>query len=368
MTDKPTSATLSMKGGGYYSLHTQGAKDVIDNTAELALRALADLDVSAEASPFQIADFGAADGGTSVDLVRTLVDEVRARAPNREICVTYTDLPRNDYSALFRMLAGERPGVKSYVADHQGVFAFAAGTSFYSPIFPRNALHFGFSATAMHWLSGLPGPITNHVHAVGAQGAELATFRRHALRDWQTILLHRARELRSGGRLVMSNFCIDEQDRYLGNTGGINMFDTFNALWRSMVEDDTITEVEYQGTAFPQFYKTVEEHCEPLVNPDNPVHQAGLKLVSAETRIVPCPYAAQFAEAGDVQQFAESYVPTLRSWSETVFMNGLDSNRPQHERRAIIERFYQRYVELVKRDPTGHAMDYVHIYMVVSKD
>ena len=280
-----------MWGGGDYSLHTIGAKHVIDNTGELALEALDAIDVAAQTGSFQLADFGAADGGTSIDLVRRIIGNVRARAPSRPICMTYTDLPRNDYSALFNLVHGGRPDVKSYLDDYDNVFVYASGTSFYLPIFPAETLDFGFSATAMHWISGMPGRITDHVHAVGAKGEELEAFRRHALADWDTILLNRARELKPGGRLVMSNFCIDAQGRYLGNTGGVNMFDTFDRLWRRLVEAGAITEAEYQNTAFPQFYKTVEEYCGPLTDPASAVHQAGLRLTSAETRVVPSPYA-----------------------------------------------------------------------------
>ena len=367
---KTASSTVSMKGGGYYSQHTRGAKDVIDNTAALAIEALGAIDVARDEDrrrPFSIADFGSADGGTSVDLVRKLIAGVRERAPARPITVTYTDLPRNDFSAIFAMVHGERPDIRSYLDEFDDVYVFASGTSFYLPIFAEATLDLGFSATAMHWLSALPGPITDHVQAVGARGTELERFRAHAMRDWERILLHRARELAPGGRLVMSNFCVDEQGRYLGNTGGVNMFDTFNELWRSMAERGRITEQEYQRTAFPQFYKTVEEYCAPLTDTTSAVYRAGLRLESAETRVVPCPYRAAFEQHGDVARFAAEYVPTLRSWSETVFFNSLDPSRPVEERRAIVDEYYQSYVERVKRTPDGHAMDYVHVYMVASK-
>ena len=356
-----------MWGGGEYSLHTVGAKHVIDNTGELALEALAAIDVAGGSGPFQIADFGAADGGTSIDLVRRIIADVRARAPDRPICMTYTDLPRNDYSALFNLVHGGRPDVASYLDEHDDVYVFASGTSFYLPVFPPETLDFGFSATAMHWTSAVAGPISNHVHAVGARGEELETFRRFALADWDTILLARARELKPGGRLVMSNFCIDEEGRYLGNTGGVNMFDTFDLLWRKLVEEGAITQAEYARTVFPQFYKTVDEYCAPLTDPASRPYQAGLRLESAETRVVRCPYAEKFAEDGDVERFAVSYVPTLRSWSETVFFGSLDPSRPVEQRRDIVERFYASYVDLVRDTPHGHAMDYVHVYMVVSK-
>lgn len=356
-----------MWGGGEYSLHTVGAKHVIDNTGELALEALAAIDVADGSEPFQIADFGAADGGTSIDLVRRVIAEVRERAPTRPICMTYTDLPRNDYSALFNLIHGGRSDVVSYLDEYDDVYVFASGTSFYLPVFPPETLDFGFSATAMHWTSGVAGPISNHVHAVGARGEELETFRRFALADWNTILLARARELKPGARLVMSNFCIDEQGRYLGNTSGVNMFDTFNMLWRRLVEEGAVTQEEYANTVFPQYYKTVDEYCAPLTDPTSPVYQAGLRLESAETRVVACPYAEQFAKDGDVERFAVSYVPTLRTWSETVFFGSLDPSRSEEERGDIVERFYSSYVDLVRENPKGHAMDYVHIYMVVSK-
>ena len=366
-SDKTSRSTVSMWSGGGYSIHTVGAKHVIDNTGELALDALDAIDIADQESTFQLADFGAADGGTSIDLIRRIIGAVRKRAPTRPISMTYTDLPRNDYSALFNMIHGGRSDVTSYLDEYDDVYVYAAGTSFYLPIFPANTLDFGFSATAMHWTSALPGRISNHVHAVGAKGEELETFRRFALADWETILLNRARELKSGARLVMSNFCIDEQGRYLGNTGGVNMFDTFAMLWRRLVEDGAITEAEYLNTAFPQFYKTVEEYCAPLTRPSNPVYRSGLRLESAETRVVACPYAVRFADDGDLEGFATSYVPTLRTWSETVFFNSLDAGRSEQERRDIVDRFYQSYIDLVREDPTGHAMDYVHIYMVVSK-
>ena len=56
-------------------------------------------------------------------------------------------------------------------------------------------------------------------------GATLAAYTERAAKDWENILLGRARELVPGGRLVFMNFGKDEQGRYLGGTGGIDMFD-----------------------------------------------------------------------------------------------------------------------------------------------
>ena len=107
----------------------------------------------------------------------------------------------------------------------------------------------------------------------------------------------------------------------MGNTGGANMFDVMNRLWRALVDDGTITEAEYRRTTIPQFYRTPAEFHAPLLDPGGPVRRAGLRLVRAETRFTRCPYAARFAEDGDAERFAETYVPNTRTWSETVFVN-----------------------------------------------
>ena len=223
-------------------------------------------------------------------------------------------------------------GFKSYLDEFDNVFVSASGTSFYRQTLPGSSLDLGFSATAMHWLSRKPGNISNHVHAVGAQGAELAAFQEQAREDWRTILLNRARELTPGGHCVLVNFCRDEQGRYLGNTGGVNMFDTFNSLWRSFVDNGTITEAEYVDMTLPQHYKTVDEFRAPFDDPQSAVSQAGLRLEHIETRVIPCPFARDFLAHGDAAKFAAAYLPTLRTWNESTYFAALDTDRPLAER------------------------------------
>jgi len=122
---------------------------------------------------------------------------------------------------------------------------------------------------------------------------------------------------------VLVNFGKDEAGRYLGNTGGVNMFDTFNALWRRFATDGVITGEEYVTMTFPQYYKTVEEFTQPLTDTASPVYRAGLRLEQCETRVVPCPFAAEFRQHGDAARFARDYIPTLRSWTESTFLAAL---------------------------------------------
>ena len=125
MSDRPAqSKYVAMKGGGYYSLTTTGAKHVIDNAIPLLQRAIAGIDIASDHSPFVITDMGCADGGTSANLVHAAVAAVRARAPQRPIQLVYTDQPRNDFNALFRIAHGI-DGQADPIADRPGVHVCA---------------------------------------------------------------------------------------------------------------------------------------------------------------------------------------------------------------------------------------------------
>ena len=357
---------VAMRGGGYYSAVTKGAKDVIDSATPLVLNAIRCLPTSDAATPFTLADMGCADGGTSLDMVRQAVAAVHERWPQRPLTVVYTDQPRNDYNSLFRLIHGLTP-LPTYLDEREHLYVLASATSFYKQILPAGTLHLGFSANAMHWLSRKPCDLTDHISAVGASGAELAAFAAQGRRDWETILLHRARELAPGGRLVVANFCQDEAGRYNGNTGGMNRFDTFAAIWRRFAAEGVIQREEYVRMTLPQYYRTVEECTQPLLDPSSPVYRAGLRVEQWETRIVPCPFIGEFRQHGDAARFARELTPSLRSWTESTFLAALSPERSPEERQDIIDRYYSTYEALVREDPMGYQDDKVNVYMSIAK-
>ncbi len=356
---------IAMRGGGYYSLATIGAKHVIDAATALVLAEIERMALP-RGRAFTLADFGCADGGTSIDMVRAALGALRARDAALPLAVVYCDQPRNDFNALFQIVNGETT-IESYRDAFEGLHVSASATSFYRPVLPPGSLDLGFSATAMHWLSAKPCEIAGHVQAVGAEGAELAAFAEQGRRDWETILCHRARELAPGGALVFANFCRDEAGRYLGNTTGVHMFDRFNEIWRAFLAEGRIGEAEYRAMTLPQYYKTVEEFAAPFEDPGSPVHEAGLRLQAIETRVTPCPFAADFKRHGDAALFARAYIPTLRSWTESTFFGALAAERGPEARQAIIDAYYDRYEAEVRAAPEGHGMDYVHAFMTARK-
>ena len=165
----------------------------------------------------------------------------------------------------------------------------------------------------------------------------------------------------------MLNFCRDEKGKYLGNTTGVNMFSNFVKIWQDFLGQGRISEDEYKRMTLPQYYNTVEEFSAPLKKFDSPVYQAGLRLKHIETHITACPFADAFKEHQDAKRFAKEYIPTIRSWNESIFFGALDLQRPLEERQQIIHDYYQTYQNQVMASPEIHRMDYVHAFTVIEK-
>lgn len=354
---------VEMRGGGYYSAVTKGAKDVIDSATPMVLEAIRRLPDADTTTAFTFTDMGCADGGTSLEMVWRAITVVRTRWPHRPINIVYTDQPRNDYNSLFQLIHGLTP-LPSYLDAVEGVHVLASATSFYQQILPAESLDLGFSATAMHWLSRKPCDLAQHIHALCAAGTEWTAFAEQAQRDWETILLQRARELKPGGRLVLVNFCKDEAGEY---TSRVHMFDTANALWRRFVTEGIVSDEEYVRMTLPQYYRTVEEFIRPLNDPASPVYRAGLRVEQCETRTAPCPFAAAFREHGDAARFAREAAPAFRSWSESTFLAALSPDRSAEARQEIIARYYDAYEKLLRENPIGYRGDYVETYMTLAK-
>jgi hypothetical protein len=358
---------LSMRSSGYYSQRTAGAKNAIDSVFPLITDAVNSLP---EIEILRFADYGAADGGTSAELWSKVISRLRADGDLRDIEMLYTDLPSNDFSTLFKTMQGMHGDISNaYQIQNENVFVHGCGTGFHRQLMAADSLSLGFSATAMHYVSEKPCEIEDHVHMTGANPDEKAKFEKQAAEDWQKILLARAAEMKSGSKFIVLNFGIDEEGRYLGNTGGFSMFDKFTQHWRELLNKEKITQEEFRRATFVQHYRTLEEFKAPFESSDTPVMKAGLRLKLASTQLTECPYQKAFVDAdGSItsEQFAASLIPTMRSWSETVFLSALSDRAPE-EAQAIVNEFYQSYESEIAVNPDGHAMDYVHIIMVIEK-
>jgi len=323
-------------------------------------------------SVFTIVDYGCADGGTSMPLLYACVKELRKiYGDDLPIHVIYEDQPVNDFKSLFLRLQGLIPGPKSYFLDFPNVFVTTCGTSFYSQCLPPQSVNLGFSATAMHWLRDKPCSVTGALHHTMITIPEEAEkFQNQAAKDWETILLARAKEMAPGGKMVLVQLAVNEEGQFLGTTKNtpVSMHHTMRDLWKGLIHDGLITQDEFNKTTFFNYYRTVTEFKKPFESADSPVRKAGLSLVSIETKVVPCPYREKWLKnGGDPEAYARWFIPTTRTWSNATFLSGLSEHRSPDEKADILDEFFKRYENQVVKHPEDHGMDYVHAFLVIAK-
>eukprot|EP00494_Astrolonche_serrata_P003786 UN03794 len=107
--DSAQADSVTMSGGGVYSLATKGAKDVIDVATPLVVDTINALPLASISNGFTMSDMGCADGGTSLSMIEAAIEAVRARAPDVAVSIVYSDQPRNDFNALVTNVHGLGP-------------------------------------------------------------------------------------------------------------------------------------------------------------------------------------------------------------------------------------------------------------------
>ncbi|CAH3026843.1 unnamed protein product [Porites evermanni] len=288
------------------------------------------------------------------------------------IHVIYDDQPVNDFKTLFLRLQGLIPGPKSYFLDFTNVFVTTCGTSFYEQCLPPHSVNLVFSSTAMHWLTEKPCDITGALsHTMITVPEEAEKFRSQAAKDWETILLARAKEMASGGRMVLVQFAVDDEGQFIGQTrkAAASVHGTLRDLWRELRDEGLITKDEFYRTTFIGYFRTVNEFKAPFESPDSPVRKACLSLISIETKVVPCPYREKWLQnRGDPVEHARWFIPSLRKWSDSTFISALSDSRSPKEKESIVNELFKQYESEVAKRPEDHGGDYVHAYMVIAKN
>ncbi len=209
--------------------------------------------------PIAIADYGAATGYNSLLPIGAAITVLRTRTrADHAILVAHTDLPDNDFTALFTTLT-EDPD--SYLAKDAATFASAVGRSFYQQILPSESIALGWSSWATHWLSRVPAPIGDHIHIAHSadEGARRAYAKQAAL-DWHDFVAFRGRELAPGGRLVVLTLGLDAAG--LPGFGGV--MQALLAALQHLAGDGMLHPEEVARMVIPTVGRTENEFLAPF--------------------------------------------------------------------------------------------------------
>lgn len=330
-----------MEGHGYYTSHSEPQGAYGELGLEWLERAAGEVEPPEGETPFVIADLGAAGGGNSLAPMKRALAARRGDGP---ALVVHTDIPSNDFSALFELVSNSPD---SYLAE-PGVFALAEGRSFYERLFPDRFLSLAWSSIAVHWLSAVPTPIDGHIFSTFAEGPAREALRERSRRDWAGFLGHRAAELRPSGRLIV----IGGAARDDGSSGAEGLMEAADASLRELVDGGELAAEEYARMTIPTWNRTVSEFTAPFESGEL---DGRLELLGTDLRWLPDMYFEAYERDGDLDRYVEAVSGFFRAAFEESLLAALDPGRDDASRRAVAERFHAGLRDRIAADPAAAA-------------
>jgi len=363
-------------GAGYFTSKFSVSEESINYISPRAMESVKSIPVKVD-DAFTIAEYGCADGGTSMPLMYACVKELRSLYGNElEVHINYEDKPENDFKSLFYFLQGLLPAPSSYLTDLPNVFVSVSGTNFYDQCFPSGFVNFGFCCMAAQWLRQKPCNLTKAIlHCLSEVPDEIREFRKQAEKDWERFLLMRARELSKGGRLALILSVSEKSDNCSANSFVRNtlsfspIYSAMYKVWESMAKDNIITENEVKGMTIPEYFRTHEELTKPFVSDESPVQKAGLKLVSVEIKELTLPETKLYQETGDAKLAAKLITEQTRAWSNSTFLSTLDEQpySPEQKRDILNEYFYRLEEELLSSPEDYLLITLWNAFIIIEK-
>ena len=263
-----------MEGRGAYNRSSRVQAAGSSPAVPLIEKVAGQVSLPADPETVVIADYGSSEGHNSLVPVRAAIDVLRDRiGRERPISVVHTDLPGNDFGALFQTLASDP---NSYLLGDPAVFPSAIGRSFYEQILPDSSVTLGWSSWAVQWLSRVPALIPDQVQvAYSRDAAARAVFSLRAAQDWQLFLRHRSAELRPGGRLVTLSMAVDDQGDFGYRASVAAIYDSLTDL----VEEGLVSASEMHRMVIPTYGRTRADFLAPFAESGR---FAGLSLEELE--------------------------------------------------------------------------------------
>ncbi|MEP9379592.1 hypothetical protein ABLE91_22965 [Aquabacter sp. CN5-332] len=320
---------MPMEGHGAYNRNSRVQAAGLLPAVTLLQDATRIVPLESGTQPVLVADYGASSGRNSLVPMAAAIGVLRERlGPERAISIVHTDLPGNDFTALFQTLEDDPD---SYLKGDPAAFASAVGRSFYEQILPPESVTLGWSSWAVQWLSRVPAVIPDQVQIAFSRDPDAcAAFARQAAQDWRTFLFARSRELRPGGRLVVLTMAVDDA----GEFGYRPLLAAIQATLEGMVREGFIRPDELRLMAIPTVGRSRAELAAPLEDGGlGGLTIAHLEVFHAEDRIW-----AQFEADGDAQAFGAQWAAFSRASVFPTLAGALEGGRDDPRAAGFMER------------------------------
>lgn len=354
--DNAAPAVQPMEGHGAYNRSSRVQAAGLLPAVALFEQAARDVALSPET--IVIADYGASEGRNSMLPVSAAIAALRDRVGrDRAVSVVHTDLPGNDFTALFQTLDTDPD---SYLHGDPKAYPFAVGRSFYEQLLPSGSVTLGWSSWAVQWLSRVPAIIPDQVQvAYSRDPAARAAFGRQAAEDWRSFLTHRSAEMRDGGRLVILTMASDAA----GGFGYQPLLEFMHAALREMVDQGFLRAAELQRMAIPTVGRSEAEFGAPFAADG---HFVGLRMehldvFEAEDRIW-----AAFEADGDAHAFGATWAAFSRASVFPSMAAALEGGARDPRRPAFMDLLEAGLAARLSRAPSRMRIPLAKLLLVKS--
>lgn len=271
-------------------------------------------------SHLRIGDFGCSAGRNSFIIFNKVFEELRQYS-SIPVHITHEDLASNRWENFFR------DAQKLDYFNNPNTFVSIIGKSFYYQVFPDATLHLAYSACAMHYLSQqIDCP--DHIVVYLSKDQEIREkARQQARSDMITILEHRAKEIITGGFLILNNFIYTGE----GNSP-LEMLQKFN---ESLKDNEVLTAKEIERMTRSSYMNTVSEWQDILTGVS---HLYNVKLM--ETHDVRCPHYDNYLEDQNLEKFSVDMMECIRTWHEGSVRDCLQ--RDEHEEELVVNLYFEK--------------------------
>jgi hypothetical protein len=345
MSDNPTgNSSAAMERGGFYNRHS--AMQATGIAALLSLWDAACRTVDIGRGPATIVDFGSSQGRNSMTPMRIAIDRLRDRlGPSVPIEIVHTDLPSNDFPALFEALASDPD---SYMIGASDIFPFAIGRSYFAPLLPPQRVHLVWTTWALQWMSTSAIKAQDHILAgMSALPSVVSAVTKQQASDWECFLKLRSEEMRPGAKLVAgftARTTIDTGWEWL-----------LGELWSAaseMGKDGLFSEEDLNQLTIPIGLRTLEDIKAPFVHSG---YFADLHLEHLDLINVSNPFWEEFKRSGDKATFAKRHADMTRAWSGPMIASLIADSRKGPE---LVSELFARFESRLAETPRPH-----HPYM-----
>lgn len=337
MSANRKSSLPGMEGGGFYNqnstLQDAAIQKVLPLWREVVETALLQDD------SVTIVDYGSSEGRNSMTPLSIAVEKVR-KIKGREspINIIHTDLPGNDFSALFQTIIENQ---NSYLRLGGEIYPSAVGRSYFEQILPAASVDLAWNTWTLQWMSKNPVEDPDFLYGAYSQKEWVRkSVEKQLAEDWREFLRLRSIELKPGGGMLC-----------LFGSKGQTMLGwewTLNAFWSGILDmnrEGLLSDDDKLRINLPLGPRDINAIKEPFGQ--NGLYE-GLILEHAEVMQSPDPFWPEYLVTKDTKQFGQNWKNFMKAVFAPVIRLQLD---PAKDGSMRVEDIFDRFAAAISADP-----------------